>query len=383
MKTQTLTPKMIRQRKLLLVLPLIVLPFLTMFFWAMGGGKVNPVNAQANDQKGFNIQLPDAKLKDNSAFNKMSYYNKAALDSDKLRQQMKSDPYYHQRSDTDTANLHFPKSKQPFLRNSGASSLHAAKLIGSNDPSANAAKVYQRLAALQTAINKPATTKDYQAKLNANDPVIASNASPLKNQVNPEDPELKQMNGLLEKILDIEHPERLKDKSGQKPDTSARRFKAIPAVIDGNQKITQGTVVRIRLLDTVTLAGQLIPKGQLLYGSGNLYNQRLTLNLKILHRGYNIIPIDLTVYDMTDGLEGVSVPEAITGDAVKDGAVSGVQGMEFMSLDQSMGAQAASAGINAAKGLFSKKVKRIKAKLKNGRLLLLRDNISLKAMARK
>ena len=117
----------------------------------------------------------------------------------------------------------------------------------------------------------------------------------------------------------------------------------------------------------------MVPKGQLLYGSGTLYNQRLTLNLKILHRGYNIIPIDLTVYDMVDGLEGISVPEAITSDAVKDGAVNGIDGMEFMSMDESMGAQAATAGINAAKGLFSKKVKRINAKLEDGHPLLLRD----------
>jgi phage-related protein len=68
------------------------------------------------------------------------------------------------------------------------------------------------------------------------------------------------------------------------------------------------------------------------------------------------------------------VPEAITADAAKDGAVSGVDGMEFMSMDESMGAQAATAGINAAKGLFSKKIKRIKAKLKNGHPLLLRIN---------
>jgi hypothetical protein len=374
MKQQPLTPEMMRQRKLLAVLPLILLPFLTLFFWALGGGKVDPANGRANTSKGFNFHLPDAKLKDFSALNKMSYYDQAALDSDKRRQQMKSDPYYRQHGDTDTASLHFSKYRASFMGSSNANSGYVSKLIGSSDPSlANAAKVYQKLAALQKAINKPAMPPDYQAKPNSGNPAMSS-TNPLKIQTNTEDPELRQMNGLLEKILDIEHPGRLKEKSGNKTDTLARRFKAVPAAIDGNQKITQGTVVRIKLLDTVTLDGQLVPKGQLLYGSGNLYNQRLTLNLRILHRGYTIIPIDLTVYDMVDGLEGISVPEAVTGDAVKDGAVSGVAGMEFMSLDQSMGAQAASAGINAAKGLFAKKVKRVKARLKDGHPLLLRVN---------
>lgn len=190
-----------------------------------------------------------------------------------------------------------------------------------------------------------------------------------------EDPEMKQMNGLLEKILDIQHPERLKDK---KEDivvkTAPEQFQAIPAVIDGNQKIVQGTVIRIRLLDSVRLNGQLFAKGQLIYGSGDLYNQRVKINIKLIHVGLNIIPVDLTVYDRTDGMEGISVPEAVTGEALREGAVSGVQSMDMLSLDPSVTAQLTTAGINTAKGLFSKKVKRVKGKLKDGHELLLRDN---------
>jgi hypothetical protein len=48
--------------------------------------------------------------------------------------------------------------------------------------------------------------------------------------------------------------------------------------------------------------------------------------------------------------------------------------MEFMSLDPSLTAQLTGAGINTAKGLFAKKAKRIKAKLKDGHPLLLRIN---------
>jgi hypothetical protein len=382
MKQQTLSPKMIRQRKFLLVLPLIVLPFLTLFFWALGGGKADPANALAPVQKGLNTRLPDARLKDSRGLTKMSYYDKAAQDSDKLRQQMKSDPYYRQPTERDTAGLHFPKAKQPIAGSPGGATLHPTKLSGDNNAAVNEARVYQKLSALQLAINRPVSATGDQKANQANVPVNeADNLN--KNQSVTEDPELKQMNGLLEKILDIQHPDRLKEKPDPKPDSAPERFKAVPAVIDGNQKVTQGTVVRIRLLDSVILDGQLIPKGQLIYGSGTLYNQRLTLNLKIVHIGYNIMPVDLTVFDMTDGLEGINVPEAITSDAVKEGAVSGVQGVEFMSLDPSLATQMAGAGLNTAKGLFSKKVKRVKARLKDGHLLLLRDNKSMRQLSAK
>lgn len=369
MKTTNLTPKQERQRKMALFLPLIVLPFLTLLFWALGGGKGNQADAQVTMQKGFNSSLPDAKLKDNSALNKMSYYDKAAQDSDKLRQQMKTDPYYHAKADTDTSGLHFPRLNQPFGSSVLVGSTLSSKLIGSgSSPAVNEARVYQKLAELQTTINKPAP-----------EPKVPTGGaqdytSPLKNQFIPEDPQLTQMNSLLEKILDIQHPDRIKDKSTSDSAEISSKFKAIPAIIDGKQKITEGSVVRIKLLDTVTLSGQLIPQGQLIYGKGILYNQRLTLNLKIIRIGHTILPVDLTVYDMNDGLEGINVPEAITGDAMKEGAASGVQGMEFMSLDPSITTQLAGAGLNTAKGLFSKKVKRIKAKLKDGHPLLLRVN---------
>lgn len=374
MKTTSLTPKQERQRTLMLFLPLIALPFLTLLFWALGGGKGNQADAQTITQQGFNSSLPDARLKDNSALNKMSYYDKAAQDSDKLRQQMKTDPYYRAKVDTDTSALHFPRPNQASGNSNLIGASRSSKLIGANgSPAANEAKVYQKLAELQTTLNKPAS----EPKVTASTVPANDYTSPLKNQPLPEDPQLRQMNSLLEKILDIQHLERVREKSSSDSAAASSRFKAIPAIIDGKQKITEGSVVRIKLLDTVTLSGQLIPKGQLIYGKGMLYNQRLTLNLKIIRMGRTILPVDLTVYDMNDGLEGINVPEAVTGDAMKDGAASGVQSMEFMSLDPSITTQLAGAGLNTAKGLFSKKVKRIKAKLKDGHPLLLRINKKL------
>ncbi len=362
MKQQTLTPQTERQRKLMLVLPLIILPFLTLLFWALGGGKASLANAQTANAKGFNSRLPDARLKNDSALNKMGYYDRAAQDSDKLKQQMKNDPYYKARRDTDTTNLHFsPMGIKPDKPGS--------KLIGpAGDPAASEAKIYEKLAALQKTIDKP------EAKPERPVVPVPDYSAPVQSPPVTEDPQLAQMNSMLERIMDIQHPERVKEQAEKSVPEVPSKFRAIPAVIDGKQKITEGSVVRLKLMDTVTLSGQLLQKGQLIFGKGMLYNQRLTLNLKIIRIGNTILPVDLTVFDMTDGLEGINVPEAITGDAVRDGAASGIQDVQFMSLDPSMTTQLAGAGLNTAKSLFSKKVKRIKAKLKDGHKLLLRDN---------
>lgn len=367
MKQQTLTPQLQRQRKMLLALPVIILPFLTLFFWALGGGKGNPALAQTTGQRGLNTKLPDAKLKDNRALNKMSYYDQATLDSNKLRQQMKSDPYYRNPSRGDTSGLHFPLTVKG---NSGGKRDFYQPQQSNGTSGENADRVYQKLAQLQSTINKPPV----EPKQAITAPATGTE-SPLKNVVPPEDPQLSQMNGLLEKILEIQHPERVKSTAEQSGNTTpVKKFRAIPAVIEGTQKIVQGTVIRMKLLDTVTIGGTLFSKGQLIYGSGTLASQRYTVNIKSIHVGYNFYPVDLTVFDMTDGLEGINVPEAVTGDALRDGADSGVQQMDVMSFDPSMTAQLTTAGINTGKGLFGKKITRVKAKLKDGHPLLLRDN---------
>jgi hypothetical protein len=373
-----------RRRKVLLVMPLLVLPFLTFLFWTLGGGQANAGSQLLEEHKGFNTHLPDAKLRDDHNLGKLGYYDRASADSAKLKQASQTDPYAKKKKDTTSGyslltDNAFPPHQPTHIEQTGGG-------LG-NGPSAKAALINKRIAELQAEINKPTpVANSYQqpnTPANSTSGGTATNnknVSPGQSAATPtEDPELKQMNGLLEKILDIQHPGRLRDKPAVGSAADEKRFQAIPAIIDGNQKIVQGTVIRLKLLDSVRLNGQLFPKGQLIYGSGDLYNQRVKVNIKLIHIGLNIIPVDLSVYDMTDGMEGINVPEAVTGDAVRDGAVSGVQDMNLMSFDPSMGAQLTTAGINTAKGLFSRKVKRFKGKLKGGHELLLRDNKNLQA----
>src|SRR6266542_3660521 len=88
-----------KRRKFLMFLPLLTLPFVTMIFWALGGGKGNNATAQTNSkQRGLNLKLPEAKLKSEKGFNKLSFYEQAALDSEKILKERKLDPYWNKYS---------------------------------------------------------------------------------------------------------------------------------------------------------------------------------------------------------------------------------------------------------------------------------------------
>ena len=54
--------KKVKQRKMLMALPVLILPFLTLGFYAMGGGNV--VSPDEKNKTGLNVKLPDPQIKE-------------------------------------------------------------------------------------------------------------------------------------------------------------------------------------------------------------------------------------------------------------------------------------------------------------------------------
>ncbi len=428
MEKKVKTPKMIRQRKFLLILPLLALPFMTMMFWALGGGKVQKALAQAQGKKGFNINLPDANLKDEKPMDKMSYYNQAQLDSIKFRELVKSDPNY--RDITPTESDKYQPGQEDSLPIPAYKRGLNTSLYGSRGPSdPNTDKIYSKLADLDREMNKPIPTpsesdgyNSYQRTpiRNNGTTVSLSDVDRLEqmmntmNQSTGDDPEMKQLNGMLDKILDVQHPELVQEKlkqtsqkskgqvfavssktkdnsitmldTGHISDRQSNGFyslsnavtvpdemqNAIQAVIHETQTIVDGSTVKLRLLNDVFINSIHIPKDNFLFGVASLNGERLTIKINSIRFNNALFPIELSVYDM-DGLDGIYIPGAITRDVAKQSADRSMQTIGLNSLDASWGAQAASAGIEAAKTLLSRKVKLIKVTVKAGYKVLLHD----------
>lgn len=410
-----------KKRKFLLVLPILVFPFLTALFWSVG--LFAPENSKAqkavSGQSGFNMQLPDAKLKDNKSWNKLDYYAHADQDSAKLKEVMKNDPYYRDglaaRMDTNVHSLLY----DPSPVGTGMSGYH--------DPGVE--KINQKLSELKTVLNQPQTplpglysaaSVSSNASINNTDVDRLQNLMQTMNQKDGSpDPEMQQLNGMMDKLLDIQYPERVKGrlreqsknnkrqvylvtgipdsdvitvlKSGRKKDTViqasvgngfyslneapvlSEEQNAISAVVAETQTLVSGATVKMRLLNDMYLRGMLVPKNQFVYGNASLNGERLQILISSIRCGNNLLPVSLSVYD-ADGNEGINVPGAITRDVAKQSAGESISSMGVMSVDPSIGTQAATAGINAVKTLLSKKVKLVKVTLKEGYHLFLKDN---------
>lgn len=104
----------------------------------------------------------------------------------------------------------------------------------------------------------------------------------------------------------------------------------IKAMIDKTTRAHEGTRLRFKLLDNVTINKVLLKKGTYLYGLVTGFGQqRVKANITSILVGSKFIKVNLSVYD-NDGLEGFYVPESAFRDLMKEaGSQAMQQNMQF------------------------------------------------------
>lgn len=104
----------------------------------------------------------------------------------------------------------------------------------------------------------------------------------------------------------------------------------IKAMIDKTTKAHEGTRLRFKLLDDVTINKILLKKGTYLYGLVTGFGQqRVRANITRILVGSKFIKVNLSIYD-NDGMEGFYVPESAFRDMMKEaGAQAMQQNMQF------------------------------------------------------
>ncbi|RWU08127.1 conjugative transposon protein TraM [Pedobacter chitinilyticus] len=409
-----------RKRRMLLVFPVLVFPFATLIFWALGGGSGGAAKG-AEQKRGLNLEVPSANNVEEPA-DKMGFYSQAEKQEMERAKLMKNDPYSQMGFDTAALDGQHAGGIDRFGRMEVASGTSGQM----EDP--NEKRLYQKLAALQQSLKEPAAPEvvsspraryqTEQAPVNAEMQRLEEMMQRMNDQQPAEDPQMKQVNAVLENILDLQHPERVQqrikktselnrgsvypvslpgednpvstlavpDRRGSVPMGSNGFFgldqvseqpadaasRAIRAVVHQSQTLVNGSTVKLRLLDPVFINGTFLPKDQFVYGTANLSGERLTVSIESIRYLSQLFPVELGVYDM-DGMEGIYIPGAISREVAKQGADRSVQNLGLSTFDPSFGAQAASAGIEISKNLFSKKVKLVKVQVKSGYQVMLLD----------
>jgi len=477
-ENNTLTLKERKRRKFLLAAPLLILPFVTLAFWALGGGRQVPESPEYK-QVGINTALPAA-------------HNKPGPE-DKMRLYAESDRQMDAKKENKTAFLQQFRDLASYESVTQMPAAHDLSFLSvAADIDSNSVKAERKLADLQAIMEQggraqkgalsdnypvnpatyglqPGEVAQYGSEVtmesSANSEQALSQLNDLNQMIeqasagdneNAMDSETGQINTMLDKILMIQHPEKAADslrvlsgknrrkvypvrqweedvrvpllaatdvtkrtsawdrdmnpadlnrdtlRKGQlesEPVRYDRQFAGrfydidpekpggektgytLSAVIAESQTLVSGGTIKLELTEDVFIGGHLIPEGSFVYGSCSLTGERLKVAIEGLRYKKRLLPVDLAVYDL-DGMEGIRMPGAIGRDAAKQGADRALGGVQMMSLDPGLSAQAASAGIEAAKGLLSKKVKLIRVSVKSGYPVLLVDKKGLQEQKR-
>jgi conjugative transposon TraM protein len=408
---QKLTEKQKKERKFLLALPILTLPFLCLAFWAMGGGTREDTGIE-EQQLGLNMTLPEAQIESYS-MNKLESYEEAERRASQVREQRRMDPF----ADNST-------EKQDTLRQL------IPGLGGGNTLEKTESEVQEKLVSLERLLNKkdikqePAgqgiasvVTTDPRQANTIDDPELQRLEAMMASVIEPEmeDPEMERIDSMLDKLLDVQHPQRVYERLSQKNALEREgtysihldrdipqeeNFKesanlqigrngfytldsdrqqsfatirpAISAQVTKDQQVVTGASIEMELTQAVFIEGMEFIAGTRVTGVCTLNGERLNIEVQQIRSGNLIIPVSMTVMDL-DALPGIKIPTAITRDAVKQGAGDGIQSMNMMGMSSSWEAQASMAGMETVKGILSKKAKLVKVTVKAGHPLLLAD----------
>ena len=458
-----------RQRRVLLWMPVIVVPLLVLTFHALGGGKGVGGDPSAKVVKGLNMSLPDARLdaKRKGLGNKLGAYKQADKDSIRLMESRRGDPYYTGgvpaagQGNAGSGLAIWRRDTGWMNGRAGAGRADGWKVMGGADgqglgwkpggPGGNAQadELLQKLDRLKSVLARQEAGAAGTGGIGMNGPgpaaslpgergsypvgtverlpggVIAGDGMGTPGSAGKGDPDLDKLDGLLDKILRIQHPgevraadtvgpgreERpaavltapqkeetirtLADKAS-KPGPGVRSDSVeqdpgsgfmsidggaqdlapdntVEAVVAEDQTLVSGETVELRLIQEAVVGGVMVPAGTLVSGKATLSGERLLITVISIRTGKQVVPVSLEVLDL-DGMAGIREPGSINRDVAKASADEAVSSLgATTSLDPSWQGQTTAAGLQAMKTLMSRKVRLVRVSLKAGYKVLLRN----------
>lgn len=158
-------------------------------------------------------------------------------------------------------------------------------------------------------------------------------------------------------------------------DDSMPEKNTISACVHGDQTLTDGQTLRLRILEPMKVKGIIIPRNSVVTGATKIQGERLNITITSLEYAGTITPVALSVFD-NDGQEGVFIPNSMEAGAIKEVAANmGSSLGSSINISTNAGAQLAS---DLGKGVLqgtsqyiAKKMRTVKVHLKAGYRVML------------
>ena len=329
----------LKKNKALLILPLVLLPFVVLIFYILGGGdkaRNNKTLIGTNvNQEGANYLLPEAE-KSIEIFEKMEAYQNQNLRADiNTQNPLSVNNESSDASQMDLIDVH-TDSLKVLLR-------HQTKADVSNSLLAH---IKQKEELVRGDLNEDKDAKPSLIKNNIK--AQREGRTQLKTTVNESNPEenLKnrmthQLDGLeeLEQVFDeninlsrendslkyflqeiqeklkisIQNKEKivtLENKSTTGFNKNKPSISLIKAEVYETTTVLNGNRIKMRLLDDSYLDGRRVGKNTFFYGICEIKNERLIIEVSRFPLEEYFLPVDIQIHDL-DGLPGLYIPDNV------------------------------------------------------------------------
>ena len=328
----------LKRNKPLLFLPLVLIPFIVLIFYILGGGE-NPVSEPEGEQSaggkpGANYELPDAD-------HKLEIRDKTELDQSSGDITLTHD--YNILGDEGESKVDSIESDDP-------EEVPETELaINTSDPDELLKHIQRREEQIRTELEdgedtraepeppvrntvsrKPSlaaqATKASETKSEPTRPVTGIEEL---DQVFRQNQKLTRQNDSLR--LNLQKAEAFQKQVEAEQEKSFRLQKGStsvfkPSTIESSQlkaevyettTVLTGNRLKIRLLEDATLTGIRLPAGSFLYGTCEVANERLRIAISQLPIGDSFVPVNISVHDL-DGMEGLYVPDNASRKVLKE-----------------------------------------------------------------
>ncbi|RUT78959.1 conjugative transposon protein TraM [Ancylomarina longa] len=329
----------LKKNRALLILPLVLLPFIVLIFYILGGGEKagnnkSPIRTHAN-QEGANYLLPEAE-KSIEIFEKMEAYQSQNLSADinaqntlsvnkesseasqldlidlqadslkvLLKYQTKADvsnsllAHIKQKEELVRTDLNEDKDFKPVLvtKNLKAQSQSKTQFKATVNQSSPEENLIKRIADQQTGLEELEQVFDKNISLNREN-------DSLKYFLQEAQANLKISNQKKEQIVSLEK------KSSTGFDKNKASISLIKAEVYETTTVLDGNRIKMRLLDDAWIEGRRAGKNTFFYGICEINNERLNIQVTRFPLEEHFLPVDLQIHDL-DGLPGLYIPDNV------------------------------------------------------------------------
>lgn len=321
----------LKKNKALLILPLVLIPFVILIFYILGGGEqvTRQGNKNQHQTDGANYLLPQAE-KSIEIFDKLEAYQNENLPvgSNIQRSSLNDDSTHTQVDLTDVQS----DSLQALLQNHSKTDV-SNKLLAHikrkeevvrqerNDEKQFHKKVPKKKQASSALVRMEETKKNlnrenelkralrvHESGLEELEKVFDQNIS-----LSRENDSLKYfLKDAQEKLKNFEKKEEkkfnLEKKHATGFDGKSSNTSMIKAEVCETTTVLNGNRIKMRLLDDAWIDGRKAVKHNFFYGICKIKDERLNIQVSSFPMEDNFLPVDLLIHDL-DGLPGLYVPD--------------------------------------------------------------------------